>query len=355
MTNNYHTPHSTTKKIPATGATLNAPLGELDDALTTAYNDISTLQIEMDEAQGNISTLQSQIAAAIPPIALCGRLTLESGNPESGLVSDANTIYFTPYKGNLSVLYGPSGLIPVKFSELALSLDYGPGIEQGSIYDVYLVNDNGTLRIGFGPAWASQSNRGVGALSAEIVLKEGIWVNANAMVLTCGMTHIAITVNPFNATYLGSFLATGTGNGGKTCDDATRGYLFNAYNQIDRQNRIYSDNSHAYAGQHVQNWNGTRETELSVLVGLQGQIADFFVLVCNDDLVKNFMVFETEATGEPQASNVVELGACYDKYVKKSGAGKACCSLGRNTSIVKEIGSTNGYARYVRASLTVKR
>jgi hypothetical protein len=257
-------------------STANSNIGTLQGQMTTANSNIGTLQGQMSTAQGDISTLQSQIAAATAPVAFCGRLTLVSGNPEPGPVSDADTIYFTPYKGNLSVLWDSPSLKTVQFAELALSLDYGPGIEQGSIYDVYLVDDAGTLRIGFGPAWASPTSRGTGAASAEITLKDGIWVNANEMYLTCGLTHAPVTVNAFKATLLGSFVAVDGGQGsptgdGKTSDDETLGYLYNVYNQVEKENHVYVIDDHFYNSYAWRNWGGTESTKLELLLGLPKQ------------------------------------------------------------------------------------
>jgi len=361
MTTNHHDP--IVFRSPANAETFNEPMAQLDEELTaqgsaigtlqgqmsTANSNIGTLQSEMDTAQGDISTLQSQVAAAKAPIALCGRLTLASGNPEPGPVSDADTIYFTPYKGNQSVLWDSPALKTVQFAELALSLDYGPGIEQNSIYDVYLVDDAGTLRIGFGPAWASNTSRGTGAASAEITLKDGIWVNANEMYLTCGLTHVDVTVNAFEATLLGSFLAVDGGMGsptgdGKTSDDATLGYLYNVYNQVKRLNKVLTvDADHEYSAATERNWNDSLETQLSVLLGLPGfvgqeminEASNYFSIrsVVNDDL----------------ASSIWSAGLTipYGQANKTTVFGECEGILGKNVAIVKEKGPGSGDGYFI--------
>ena len=377
MTSVYHTPIPTSPKQLANAATFNAPLGELDSQLvaqagnisaaqgdisalegqmSTAQGNISTLQGEMSTAQGDISTIEGQLAAMKSPIALCGRLTHQSGKPIPDTpIGDIYNVYFTPYQGNVSMLYDGTKLVPVQFSELALSLDYGPGVDVDNVYDVFLVDDSGTLRIGFGPAWASQTSRGSGLGTTEITLKDGVWVNAQAMYLTCGATHIDVSVPAFRATYLGSFLATDGGPGGstgngKTSDDDTHGYLFNACNQIDRKLRVQSANDHSYETSIARDWNDTRETELAVLSGLPGQIADLFAIADNEELDNILMVLETT----PHADEYVAIGRWIGIF-KMSGSGKATCGLGLNTAIVREIGGPSGYANGITASMITKR
>jgi len=334
-------------------STAESDITTLEGQMATAEGDITTLEGQMATAQGDISTLESQVAAMKSPVALCGRLTHQSGKPIPDTpLGGVETIYFTPYLGNVSMLYDGAQLVPVQFAELPLSLDYGPGVEMDNNYDVYLVDDNGTLRIGFGPAWASATARGAGN---EIALINGVWVNAQAMYLTCGLTHIDVSVNQYRATYLGSFRATDGGPGsptgdGKTSDSEVVGYIYNAYNQVDRKLRTYTENEHSYETSITRDWNNTRETELSVLVGLPGQVADLFVIAANEELDNILMVLETT----PHTEEYVALGRWLGIFIK-SGSGRATCGLGLNTSIVREIGGPSGYANNVAASMITKR
>lgn len=340
MTTEYHTPIAV--GAIAKAITFNAPLGQLD--------------AELVSQDARVTAVENQIVTS-SPVSLCGRLSLQSGKPiPDAPVASGATIYFTPYLGNKSVLYNGTNLIQVEFSELSLSLDYGPGVEVDNIYDVFLVDDDGTLRIGFGPAWLSQTSRGSGINTTEITLKNGVYVNAQAMYLTCGLTHIDVTAQQFQATYLGSFLATDGGPGGSTgngatSDDDTHGYLFNAYNQVDRQLRVLSENEHSYLTEAVRDWNNTRETELSVLCGLPGQIADLFVVANSEEILNILLVLETT----PNSEDYVVIGRWIGGPYSISGAGKAACGLGLNTAIAREIGATDGYATYVLAVLGTKR
>ncbi len=59
MTAYYHTPHSTTERIPATGETLNAPLGQLDQALKDVYVSLAASQTLLNTLEGIAAALQT--------------------------------------------------------------------------------------------------------------------------------------------------------------------------------------------------------------------------------------------------------------------------------------------------------
>ena len=283
MTTNHHTPIAF--RSPADAETFNAPLRELDTKISaqdgilatansnigtlqgqmsTANSAIGTLQTEMDTAQSDLLTLVALVdsmANGIPPF---GRLTLQSGKPvPDAAVSGAGTIYFAPYLGNLAQL----DEVAFSFAEMQLNV---ASVLAGDAHDVFLcknvVEEVVTYYIGYGPAWATVNSRGTGVGTTELVLKNGVWVNKVDMYLTCGAAETDVTVGPEEAKYLGSFLATANG---QTSDNDTLGYLYNAYNQVERKNVVSSGNDHTYDGDW-RNWNNTDETLLSVFLGLSG-------------------------------------------------------------------------------------
>jgi hypothetical protein len=156
------------------------------------------------------------------------------------------------------------------FAEMQLNI---ASVLAGAAHDVFLcknvVEGVVTYYIGYGPAWATVNSRGTGVGTTELALKNGVWVNKVDMYLTCGAAETDVTVGPEEAKYLGSFLATANG---QTSDNATLGYLYNAYNQVERANQVASTNDHVYNGDW-RNWNNTDETLLAAFLGLPGVYA----------------------------------------------------------------------------------
>lgn len=82
-----------------------------------------------------------------------GRLTLVSGTPI--MTSDQTakgTIYYTPDQTDLITLYDGTIWTLKTFAELTLTLDStNHPIE--NLFDVFICNDSGTIKVGTGPAW----------------------------------------------------------------------------------------------------------------------------------------------------------------------------------------------------------
>ena len=115
-----------------------------------------------------------------------GRLTLTSGSPVmTANVAGSTSIYYAFYKHNQILLYDGTNWIPTVFTELtntttdATKNPAAVGIS--SNYDLFVWNDAGTIRLGRGPAWTSDTGRGAGAGTPELVRVNGTWLNANAI------------------------------------------------------------------------------------------------------------------------------------------------------------------------------
>lgn len=146
-----------------------------------------------------------------------GRLTLTSGSAVLAVGVTAGTaVYYTPFIGNLCPIYDGSQFNPKVFGELTLTLSASHILN--SLYDCFIINDAGTIRIVTGPAWstitAGAGARGTGAGTTEIVKSlnstyVGIWTNANAMATARnGATTYAVAAN--QGTYVGSIYIDGT-------------------------------------------------------------------------------------------------------------------------------------------------
>lgn len=164
------------------------------------------------------------------------RLTLATGAPvmTTNYAAQA-TIYSTPAVGNTIPIYNGSTFNPFSLAEMSIVL--GSNWVTNSNYDVFIADDNGAKRLCTGPAWTSDSARGTGAGTTELVLVGGIYLNANAM--TCRYNN----TTTFNAvaqrcTYMGTvrtgaagqvnYIFGGIGAGGVAANFG----VWNAYNRV---------------------------------------------------------------------------------------------------------------------------
>jgi hypothetical protein len=172
-----------------------------------------------------------------------GRLSLISGValPTSDVVG-ATTVYYTPYAGDTISLWNGANLSSVIFEELSLELDNNVGHagyhQQGEIFDLFVVDDGGVLRLGTGPAWSagavagSTTARGSGADSTEIEMKRGVWTNKNDILIRYGSgLSDALAVPANRATLVGTFAPPAHG---QATDSLDRRLLSNAYNAAPR-------------------------------------------------------------------------------------------------------------------------
>ena len=169
-----------------------------------------------------------------------GRLCLVSGVPVISSDCIAKTsIFYTPYLGNTLPVHDGTSFVERTFSEIELLLDAEPTHtcyhEAGKNFDLFIFDDNGTLRLGSGPAWATDNTR-----VAALTRVDGVLVNAGANCMRWGVNSTDITTVPANlATYVGTFRTIANGqtqfdvvpppvNGGTN----NRMYLWNMYNRV---------------------------------------------------------------------------------------------------------------------------
>ena len=167
-----------------------------------------------------------------------GRLTLVSGTPVMTSEQASKTsIYYTPYAGNHWPKYTGTWSEQT-FSELTLALDNDSGHtgyhQSGKLFDLFLYDDAGTLRLVSGPAWTSDTAR---ATALEYV--NGILMNAASMTARFGSASgNTVTVAQDRGVYVGTFLASANGTltwelgGAAAGGDPGRLYLWNCYNRV---------------------------------------------------------------------------------------------------------------------------
>lgn len=176
-------------------------------------------------------------AAAVSPISRGapeppqGRVTLTSGVPVTTAdVTGATTVYYTPFVGGFVPIYSGSVFAMTAFTELSQATTDATkspaAVANNSNYDVFVWSDSGTLRATRGPAWTSDTGRGTGAGTTELVMVAGVLLNANAITNGPGASR---------GTYVGSIRSNGSA---QIVDSLAFRYVFNAYNQRRRAMKV---------------------------------------------------------------------------------------------------------------------
>lgn len=183
-----------------------------------------------------------------------GRLTLTTVLPVlSADVTSGQTIYYTPYMGNSYPYYSGSWAM-LTTAELSIAMAGSANWAASTLYDIFIADDGGTKRLCTGTAWsvstAGSSSRGTGGSTTELVMVDGILLNANAMTMRYGAAS-TFSASAQRAVYLGTVYisASGTtkmvmhpspGAGGAS----TSLLLYNHYNRetMSGVNRSQSDN-----------------------------------------------------------------------------------------------------------------
>ena len=234
---------------------------------------------ELADVTDQIADISASIASVISQPG--GRLTLTSNTPVlSADVSAATAVYYTPYTSDICPIYNGSQFTLSQFSELTLTL--ASQHTASNIFDCFIINDAGTIRIVTGPAWSvatvGSGARGTGGGTTELTRVRGIWVNANSMgSARNGASTYSVAAN--QGTYVGTLFIDGT-NGQITCHSSLgvsrKWGVWNAYNrkQIILEAALSTAN---WSGTGLSTWrasNGSSTSSLSILTGLPEEMVD---------------------------------------------------------------------------------
>src|SRR3990167_369822 len=171
-----------------------------------------------------------------------GRLTLTSGVPVTTVsVTDATTIYFTPYVGNRCALYDGANWRHVTFSETSLSLGTNAANTNWDVF-AYLAGTTLTLE---SVDWANQYDRQI-----NLTRQNGVLVRSTAGALR----------------YLGTYRTTATI--GQTEDSFERRLVWNVGHRVPRLMRVLDDtNTWTYSTNNYRQANANTANLLSFVVG----------------------------------------------------------------------------------------
>jgi len=159
-----------------------------------------------------------------------GRLTLQTLTPVMTTTQSAKTtIFYTPYVGNKVPIYDGTNMVMTTFAELSVATTdttkSPAAIGASKVNDWFVWSDAGTVRIGHGPDWTSDTVRSAGT---ALVMVNGILLN-----------NASITNGP--AASRGTYVGTTRSNAssqldwifGATAAGGTAAFLnvYNAYNR----------------------------------------------------------------------------------------------------------------------------
>lgn len=201
-----------------------------------------------------------------------GRLTLTTGVPV--MITDvaaATTIFYTPAVGRSVPLYTGTAFVDTdmggELSNITTNSSTGKAgpaaVTTNKNYDLFVWNDAGTIRLTRGPPWTSDTARGTGAATTELVLVNGIYLNA-----------VAITNGPAaqRGTFVGSVRSDGSSqinmkfgtlaSGGGM---ATLG-VSNAYNEVLTQAHVRDSTANwTYSSATYRNVNASASNRVNFL------------------------------------------------------------------------------------------
>ena len=202
-----------------------------------------------------------------------GRLTLTTALPVT--VSDvtaATTVYYAIDKDNRAPFWMGFRFAEAKFTELSLALSSNSGHtgyhQSGKNFDVFLINDAGTLRLATGPAWTSDTARGTGAGTTELARSDGFMTNAVTMTARFGSASgNTVSVAAGRALYVGTFRCTADG---QTEDSFAKRFAWNAFNRRPRAMRVM-EGADSWSGSGAASWrqaNNSTANQLDFVRGL---------------------------------------------------------------------------------------
>jgi len=194
-----------------------------------------------------------------------GRLTLQTAVPVMTTTQSAKTtIFYTPYVGNKVPIYDGTNMTMTTFAELSVATTdttkSPAAIGASKVNDWFVWNDGGTIRIGHGPDWTSDTARSAGT---ALVMVNGVYLN-----------NASITNGP--AASRGTFVGTTRSNASSQLDwvyggASVQGFfgIWNCYNRCCVQSIAFQNTSSwAYSSTTWRGANALNNTRTYFISGL---------------------------------------------------------------------------------------
>lgn len=203
-----------------------------------------------------------------------GRLTLQTLTPVMTTTQSAKTtLYYTPYNGSTVPVYDGTNFSGTAFSELsALTTDTTKSpaaIGASKVNDWFVWSDSGTLRLGHGPDWTSDTARSAGT---ALVMVNGILLN-NASITNgpAASRGIYVGTTRSNASSQLDWIVGGSGAGGV----AAVLNVWNMYNRV-QVGADVTDSTAAwsYTSATLRSVNASNNNRISFVTGLAEDCID---------------------------------------------------------------------------------
>ena len=225
-----------------------------------------------------VSSLNGQTGALTYAKSPGGRLTLSSGQPVmTSNVTAAGSIYYDTFADNQCPVYNGTTMVPLTIASDEISMGLSStNVLAGNVYDVWAVNNAGSLALGVGPAWTSSTARGTGAGTSQVTFQNGIRTNAVSLTHVYGGAAGTTDYGPVSAnqaTLLGSFYANANGKLDMNfmpagASGGTNNFLClsNAYNRIEYSASCYdSKASWTYASTSWRQADASTANQINML------------------------------------------------------------------------------------------
>lgn len=213
------------------------------DSFTTRVDGVDyVLASHMNGVQEGVVSAQTAIGPE-GNTALCeGRLTLTTAVPVTTAdVSNAGTIYFTPFRGARLALHNGTGWVTHILTEISIAVPN----TVATMYDVFCYSNAGTPTLE-ALVWTNDTTR-----ATALTTLDGVLVKTGAT----------------TRRYLGSF-RTDDNLSAKCTDTVLRRYLWNYYNRVQKTMTLTEATSHTYNVATWRNWNNASLAQLYFVVGV---------------------------------------------------------------------------------------
>lgn len=243
--------------------------------------------------RGTLRTVSEEaISAGKNPFVCSGRLTLASATPiPDEDITNAETLYFTPYGGNEISLYLGGQWVVFNFSEISMRLS---GLQREIPYDIFLTVTSSGFEL-VSQIWGSASVRSVG-----FVMQDGIPVSSADR----------------SRRYLGTICLNSAGYGE---DTKTGRLVWNEYNRVMRPILAPLVTSKTIGAVHMNVWAPYFDEDAPVVRILAPKVD------CDFELLG---VGKTEAISENDRSyqRAAAIGILQDPMTEAPYTNNACCA-----------------------------
>lgn len=234
----------------------------------------------------------------------CGRLTLTTGTPvTTGDVTAAETLYYTPFKGNTIVLFDGTNWRQYAFAELSIDVP-----DATNAYDVFVYDNAGTVTLEL-TAWTNPTTR-----ATALTTQDGVLVKTGVL----------------TRRYVGTFYCTTAGNG-QTEDSVAKRYVWNYYNRVERPMFVKEGtDSWSYTSLTFQQANASAANQLDMVIGV------------SEDQVEAH-VFAAASSDQAANTVVMQVGVGVDSTTVSSAQGMLICLNLTNGGIQATAASYRGF------------